>query len=99
MIAKYGSNNGFGWNLHEVVAAQIVSVPTDVPVRIAGKAYGTSDGYVNSNLRGYSRRHQRGALLPRHCSCTQAFWVANMVSLGKLEVAESRCTVKMRLRN
>ncbi len=41
MIAKYGGNNGFGWNLNEVVAAQIVSLPTELPVRIAMKAYGT----------------------------------------------------------
>jgi protein-histidine pros-kinase len=41
MIEKYGSNNGFGWKPFEIVAAQIVSVPTDIPVRIARKAYGT----------------------------------------------------------
>jgi len=27
LIARYGSNNGFGWQLHEVVGAQIVSIP------------------------------------------------------------------------
>ncbi len=27
IIARYGSNNGFGWQLNEVVGAQIVSVP------------------------------------------------------------------------
>ncbi len=41
MIDKYGSANGFGWKLHEVVAAQIVSVPTDLPVQIATKAFKT----------------------------------------------------------
>ena len=41
MIQKYGNNNGFGWKLNEVVAAQIVSVPTQLPVQIARKAYGT----------------------------------------------------------
>lgn len=41
MIEKYGKNNGFGWKLNEVVAAQIVSVPTQLPVQIARKAYGT----------------------------------------------------------
>jgi HAMP domain-containing protein len=41
MVGKYGTNNGFGWNLHDVVAAQIVSVPMDVPLQIARKAYGS----------------------------------------------------------
>lgn len=27
MIARYGSDHGFGWQLHEVVGAQIISVP------------------------------------------------------------------------
>ncbi len=41
MIEKYGGNNGFGWKLNEVIAAQIVSLPTELPLRIAMKAYGT----------------------------------------------------------
>lgn len=39
MIRKYGSNNGFGWQLNQVIAAQIVSVPMTVPDTIAQKAY------------------------------------------------------------
>lgn len=31
MIKKYGDSNGFGWQLNEVVGAQIVSVPTALP--------------------------------------------------------------------
>ena len=31
MIAMYGSQNGFGWELGDVVAAQVVSVPMAVP--------------------------------------------------------------------
>jgi protein-histidine pros-kinase len=27
LIARYGSNNGFGWQAHEVIGAQVVSVP------------------------------------------------------------------------
>lgn len=30
MLKKYGSSNGFGWRMNEVVGAQIVEVPTDV---------------------------------------------------------------------
>ncbi len=39
MIRKYGPNNGFGWKLNQVIAAQIVSVPMTVPTAIAQKAY------------------------------------------------------------
>jgi protein-histidine pros-kinase len=35
MIAQYGSANGFGWKLGDVVGAQVVSVPTLVPVEQA----------------------------------------------------------------
>jgi len=39
MIKKYGPNNGFGWQLNQVIAAQIVAVPMTVPDAIAEKAY------------------------------------------------------------
>ena len=39
MVARYGATNGFGWKEGEIVAAQIVSVPMSVPVRIANQAY------------------------------------------------------------
>ena len=32
LVAKYGDKNGFGWNLNDVVAVQIVSVPMSVPI-------------------------------------------------------------------
>jgi protein-histidine pros-kinase len=38
LIRQYGSNNGFGWKLNEVVGAQIVSVPESLPIKIADKA-------------------------------------------------------------
>jgi len=41
MIRRYGSNNGFGWQPHEIVGAQIVSVPMAVPVRMADHAFKT----------------------------------------------------------
>jgi protein-histidine pros-kinase len=40
-IRQYGSNNGFGWKLHEVIGAQIVSVPEALPIQIADKALRT----------------------------------------------------------
>ena len=44
MVALYGDGNGFGWHLDEVVGAQIVSVPTSVPVQRANQAFVTFMG-------------------------------------------------------
>jgi protein-histidine pros-kinase len=41
MIDKYGSTNGFGWNLNEIIGAQIVSVPMALPIQIASRAFRT----------------------------------------------------------
>src|SRR5258708_4444637 len=45
MLDKYGTANGFGWQLNDVVGAQIVSVPYAVPVQHA-KALLSSFVYV-----------------------------------------------------
>jgi len=39
LIRHYGRDNGFGWQLNEIVGAQIVSVPMALPVRIADRAF------------------------------------------------------------
>jgi hypothetical protein len=41
LIRTYGSENGFGWKLNEVVGARIVSVPTSVQYREAWKSAGS----------------------------------------------------------
>jgi protein-histidine pros-kinase len=41
LIDKYGSANGFGWKLNEIVGAQVVSVPTSLPRQKADQAFGT----------------------------------------------------------
>jgi protein-histidine pros-kinase len=41
MVKIYGPNNGFGWQLNEVIGAQIVSVPMDLPIRNANRAFVT----------------------------------------------------------
>jgi HAMP domain-containing protein len=39
MIHVYGPNNGFGWQLGEVIGAQVVSVPMKLPVSMANTAF------------------------------------------------------------
>jgi protein-histidine pros-kinase len=41
MVEKYGQANGFGWQLNEIIGAQVVSVPTEVPIQRAQAAYRT----------------------------------------------------------
>lgn len=39
MVAQYGPANGFGWQLNEVIGAQIVSVPLGVPMQRADNVF------------------------------------------------------------
>lgn len=39
MIARYGSANGFGWQHNEIVGAQVVSVPMDLPIKRADATF------------------------------------------------------------
>jgi protein-histidine pros-kinase len=41
MVKIYGTANGYGWQLNEVIGAQIVSVPMDLPIRNANRAFVT----------------------------------------------------------
>lgn len=39
LLAKYGESNGFGWQLNEIVGAQIISIPTGLAERNAMHAF------------------------------------------------------------
>lgn len=41
MLDKYGGANGFGWQMNEVIGAQVVSVPMTLPIRRAEEAFRT----------------------------------------------------------
>jgi|SRR5262245_6742948 len=41
LIDRYGPANGFGWKLNEIVGAQVVSVPTDIPTQRARATFRT----------------------------------------------------------
>jgi methyl-accepting chemotaxis protein len=41
MVKLYGTNNGFGWKLNEIIGAQVVSVPMAVPIQNANRAFYT----------------------------------------------------------
>jgi HAMP domain-containing protein len=39
VIEKYGSSNGFGWKVNDIVAAQIITAPMDLPIKRANGAF------------------------------------------------------------
>ena len=41
LVDRYGPANGFGWKMNEIIGAQVVSVPTDVPTQRARTAFRT----------------------------------------------------------
>jgi methyl-accepting chemotaxis protein len=41
MVKIYGDSNGFGWKHNEIVGAQVVSVPMEVPLKKAERAFTT----------------------------------------------------------
>ena len=41
MVDAYGSNNGFGWKLNEIIGAQVISVPMKIPFERADAIFKT----------------------------------------------------------
>jgi HAMP domain-containing protein len=39
VVERYGSNNGFGWKLNDIVGAQIVTVPMELPIQRANHVF------------------------------------------------------------
>jgi len=39
LVDRYGPNNGFGWNLNEVIGAQVISVPMALPLERAERSF------------------------------------------------------------
>ena len=39
LVDRYGPANGFGWNLNEVIGAQVISVPLALPLQRAEKSF------------------------------------------------------------
>jgi protein-histidine pros-kinase len=88
MLERYGPANGFGWVLNDVVGAQIISVPTEVPLARAKEAFTvfmTSVGAVFI-LIGIVLNLMLWALVIRPIGQLSHF--ADRVSLGELDIPE-----------
>lgn len=92
MVERYGPANGFGWSLNEVVGAQIISVPTRVPLERANKAFTvfmTSIAAVFVVI-GVLLNGMLWAMVIRPIGKLSQF--ADRVSLGELEIPEFKRT-------
>ena len=88
LIDKYGPANGFGWQLNEVIGAQIISVPTEVPLGRAKQAFSvfmTSIAGVFIAI-GVVLNVMLWALVIRPIGRLSQF--ADRVSLGELDIPE-----------
>ncbi|MCB1958132.1 MAG: DUF3365 domain-containing protein [Rhodocyclaceae bacterium] len=92
MIARYGGANGFGWQLDEIIGAQVVSVPTTVTFNRAKETFTVFMGslagvfafiFIALNLL-------LNALVIRPVN--RLAKVADEVSLGNLEAGELEAT-------
>jgi protein-histidine pros-kinase len=88
MVKIYGPSNGFGWKLNEVIGAQIVSVPMELPIKNANRAFVTFMGslaavfvvlFIILNL-------MLTLLIVRPITHLSA--AADQISKGKLDIAE-----------
>jgi protein-histidine pros-kinase len=88
MIEHYGPANGFGWVLNDVVGAQIVSVPMEVPLNRAKEAFTAFMGSVGAVfvLIGVVLNLMLWALVIKPIGKLSQF--ADRVSLGELDIPE-----------
>jgi protein-histidine pros-kinase len=88
MVERYGPANGFGWVLNDVIGAQIISVPTAVPLDRAKQAFTVFMGSVSVVfvLIGIVLNLMLWALVIRPIGQLSSF--ADRVSLGELDIPE-----------
>jgi HAMP domain-containing protein len=94
MIERYGSDNGFGWKLNDILTAQIVSAPMELPIRRANTALA---GFMVS-LAGvfvviFAALNAMLIILVTR-PVNRLSKIADEVSLGNLEVADFQMSGK-----
>jgi methyl-accepting chemotaxis protein len=87
-IRTYGSANGFGWTLNEVIGAQIVSVPTAVAEGIATRIFHTMLLYISASFIGTLAVIDLGLYYIIILPVRRLATTADLVSRGDLSQAE-----------
>ena len=88
MIERYGPANGFGWVLNDVIGAQIISVPTEIPLGRAKEAFSVFMASVGAVFIaiGIALNAMLWVLVIRPIGKLSQF--ADRVSLGELDIPE-----------
>jgi protein-histidine pros-kinase len=88
LVDRYGPANGFGWQLNEVVGAQIISVPTKVPLERAQRAFTVFMSSITAVFVaiGVALNLMLWAIVIRPIGKLSTF--ADRVSMGELEMPE-----------
>ena len=88
VVDRYGPANGFGWQLNEIIGAQVVSVPADVPLQRAQAAYRTFMVSLTAVFLfvGIALNLMLLAMVIR--PVTRLSRLADQVSLGNMDVAD-----------
>jgi protein-histidine pros-kinase len=94
MVDRYGPANGFGWQLNEVIGAQVVSVPADVPYQRATAAYRTfmTSLTIVFVLIGLALNLMLFAMVIRPVARLSK--LADQVSLGNMDVPDFQVRAK-----
>jgi HAMP domain-containing protein len=94
MIRRYGSNNGFGWQPHEIIGAQIVSVPMAVPVKMADAAFRTLMVELAAVFLASLVVLDLALLLAVVRPLRRLSAMADQISVGKMDIPELPATGK-----
>jgi len=88
LVTKYGSENGYGWKLKEIVGAQIVSVPLSVSVDNANRMFVTFMGTLTGVfvILFVLLNVMLTALIIKRVSAMAT--IADEISKGNLEIGE-----------
>jgi protein-histidine pros-kinase len=88
LVERYGPSNGFGWQLNEVVGAQIISVPTQVPLARAKQAFTVFMASITAVFVavGLGLNLMLWGMVIRPIKKVSSF--AHRVSLGELDIPE-----------
>ncbi|WP_157271540.1 Tll0287-like domain-containing protein [Azohydromonas aeria] len=94
LVDRYGPANGFGWQLNEVVGAQIISVPTRVALERAQKVYTVFMGSIAGVFVaiGVVLNLMLWAMVIRPVDHLSRF--ADRVSLGELDIPDFERTAR-----
>jgi protein-histidine pros-kinase len=88
MVKRYGPDNGFGWQLNEVIGAQIVSVPMALPVKMADQAFQTLILYLGAVFLASMILLDVALLLTVVRPLRKLSTMADQISVGRMDMEE-----------